>query len=76
MSRRGRLRPHGWQVKATWRYSAYLPDPLPPPIRSGSALAFRLSEADRVVGWLAGEKRRLPNPHVLIRPFVRREAVL
>jgi len=28
------------------------------------------------VGRLAGEGRGLPNPHVLIRPFVRREAVL
>jgi len=27
------------------------------------------------VGKLAGEGRRLPIPHVLIRPFVRREAV-
>lgn len=29
-----------------------------------------------LVGRLAGEGRRLPNPHVLIRPFIRREAVL
>lgn len=35
-----------------------------------------LSEADRAVGELAGEGRRLPNPHLLIRPFLRREAVL
>ncbi len=28
------------------------------------------------MGRLAGEGRRLPNPHLLIRPFVRREAVL
>ena len=35
-----------------------------------------LSAADRAVGRLAGEGRRLPNPHLLIRPFVRREAVL
>jgi Fic family protein len=35
-----------------------------------------LSAADRAVGRLAGEGRRLPNPHILIRPFVRREAVL
>ena len=35
-----------------------------------------LSEADRLVGRLAGEAGRLPNPHVLIRPFVQREAVL
>ena len=35
-----------------------------------------LSEADRKIGQLAGEGRRLPNPHLLLRPFVRREAVL
>jgi Fic family protein len=35
-----------------------------------------LSQADRAIGRLAGEGRRLPNPHLLIRPFVRREAVL
>ena len=39
-------------------------------------LAVTLSEADRAVGRLAGEGRRLPNPHLLIRPFVRKEAVL
>jgi len=35
-----------------------------------------LSEADRLIGRLAGEGGRLPNPHILMRPFVRREAVL
>jgi Fic family protein len=35
-----------------------------------------LSDADRLIGRLAGETRGLPNPHVLMRPFVRREAVL
>jgi hypothetical protein len=35
-----------------------------------------LSDADRLIGRLAGEGGRLPNPHVLIRPFMRREAVL
>ena len=35
-----------------------------------------LSEADRALGELAGLGRSLPNPHLLIRPFVRREAVL
>src|SRR3989441_12556785 len=57
-------------------YFAYLPDPLPPPIQWSNALASRLSEADRAIGRLAGEGRRLPNPHLLIRTFVRREAVL
>jgi Fic family protein len=39
-------------------------------------LVGALSAADRAIGRLAGEGGRLPNPHVLIRPFIRREAVL
>lgn len=35
-----------------------------------------LSAADRAIGRLAGEGRRLRNPPLLIRPFVKREAVL
>jgi Fic family protein len=35
-----------------------------------------LSDADRLIGRLAGEGGRLPNPHLLIRPFLQREAVL
>jgi Fic family protein len=34
-----------------------------------------LSSADQLLGRLAAVGRRLPNPHVLLRPFVRREAV-
>ena len=39
-------------------------------------MTINLSSADRAIGRLAGEGRRLPNPHLLIRPFVRKEAVL
>jgi len=39
-------------------------------------LSRALSDADRLIGKLAGEGARLPNPHLLIRPFIRREAVL
>jgi Fic family protein len=35
-----------------------------------------LSVADRALGELAGLGGSLPNPHLLIRPFIRREAVL
>jgi Fic family protein len=35
-----------------------------------------LAEAERALGRLAEVGRWLPNPHLLIRPFVRREAVL
>jgi Fic family protein len=69
-------KPHGRLVRCRSGYRAYVPDPLPPPIEWSGKLAAALSAADRAVGQLAGEGRRLPNPHLLIRPFVRREAVL
>jgi Fic family protein len=57
-------------------YRAFHPDPLPPRLEWTPALAAALADASMLVGRLAGEGRRLPNPHVLIRPFIRREAVL
>ena len=57
-------------------YSAFVPAPLPPKFDWTAKLIGALSDADRLVGRLAGEGGRLPNPHILIRPFVRREAVL
>lgn len=41
-----------------------------------ASLLRSLSDADRLIGQLAGEGRALPNPHLLMRPFVKREAVL
>jgi Fic family protein len=55
---------------------AFVPGPLPPPLTWTPELVRALSDADRSVGRLAGEGARLPNPHLLIRPFIRREAVL
>ncbi len=43
---------------------------------SGLRLIRSLSDADRQVGQLSGEGKQLPNPHLLIRPFIKREAVL
>ena len=57
-------------------YSAFVPAPLPPPLDWTPRLVRVLSEADRLIGKLAGEGGRLPNPHVLMRPFIQREAVL
>ena len=68
--------PHGRLIRCPGGYRAYVPDPLPPPIDWNAELASALSAADRAVGRLAGEGRQLANPHLLIRPFVRREAVL
>ena len=68
--------PHGRRIRCPGGYRAFVPDPLPPRIEWSAGLAAALSAADRAVGRLAGEGRRLPNPHLLIRQFVRREAVL
>src|SRR6185437_6844407 len=57
-------------------HSAFIPAPLPPALDWTPRLIRILSDADRLIGRLAGEGGRLPNPHVLMRPFVRREAVL
>jgi Fic family protein len=57
-------------------YSAFVSAPLPPDLIWTPRLVRVLSDADRSIGRLAGEGGRLPNPHVLMRPFVRREAVL
>lgn len=66
----------GRAVRAPQGYVAYMPDPLPPKVRWTPSLVRSLSDADLLLGKLAGEGRRLPNPHVLMRPFIRREAVL
>ena len=57
-------------------YWAFIPNPLPPSLAADWQLARLNAEAERAVGELAGLGRMLPNPHLFIRPFLRREAVL
>ena len=57
-------------------YWAYEPDPLPPSLTWTSELVADLSAADQALGRLAGLGATLPNPHILIAPFMHREAVL
>ncbi len=76
-----RARPHastppGRTVRCAGGYAAFVPDPLPTELAWTPTLVRALSDADRLIGRLAGEGGRLPNPHLLIRPFIRREAVL
>jgi len=73
---RSRKRGIGKLVTCPGGYRAFVPDPLPPQIDFTPGLRMALSDADRRIGQLAGEGRSLPNPHLLMRPFVKREAVL
>ena len=57
-------------------YRAYVPNPLPPKIKVDWELASLLSKADITLGKLSGAGQLLPNPHLLIGPFIRREAVM
>jgi Fic family protein len=58
-------------------YWAFMPNSLPPELDWGDKVLRRaLSDADHSLGELAGLGRTLPNPHVFIAPFIRREAVL
>ena len=63
-------------VKSIKGYSAFMPNPLPPIIDWNNQLVGALSRADFVLGKLAREGNKLPNPHLLMRPFITREAVL
>jgi Fic family protein len=66
----------GTLTKATRGYWAFVPNPLPPPLEATWTLTLENSQADRALSMLAGVARTLPNPHLLISPFIRREAVL
>ena len=68
--------PHGNIILATGGYRAFVPAAPPPPLGWNATLAVSLSAADRSIGRLAGEARHLPNPNLLIAPFIRKEAVL
>lgn len=66
----------GQIIQTLQGYEAYLPNALPPILPPPSwEMVSRLSDADRAVSELAGVARNLPNPHLLINPFLRREAV-
>ena len=66
----------GRMVRTAAGYEAFVPNPLPPSLVWSERLARMLSEADRLIGRLSGIAGLLPEPSVLTRPFVRREAVL
>lgn len=66
----------GKVIRSPKGYRAYVPNPLPPAIEWTDPLVNTLSRADYLLGKLAREGSKLPNPHLLMRPFITREAVL
>jgi len=57
-------------------YRVFVPDPLPPSVPYDPETVALLSGVDRAIGELSGQARTMANPHLLIRPFIRSEAVL
>ncbi len=57
-------------------YWAFVPNPLPPSLPANWKITGLISDADRSLSELSGLSRTLPNPDLLIAPFLRREAVL
>jgi Fic family protein len=57
-------------------YWAFVPHPLPPELDLDWELVTQLTNAERALARLEGIGRILTNPHLLIGPFMRREAVL
>ena len=55
---------------------AFHPAPLPPRLEVDWALVGLLSDADRAMAELSGAGQLLPNTHLLIRPYLWREAIL
>jgi Fic family protein len=66
----------GKVIRTSSDYHAFIPAPLPPDIQYDRALVIAMSRADAALSELSGLGRLLPNPHLLINPYMRREAVL
>ena len=54
----------------------FCPKPIPKKIKYTNELISLLSKADSNLGRLAGIGENLPNPHLLIQPYINQEAVL
>lgn len=66
----------GRVIRTPRGYWTFIPNPLPPNIRWSSSLISAVGVAERALGKLDSLANTLPSPHILVRPFIRREAVL
>lgn len=63
-------------VTAPEGYAAFVPEPAPRAIALSEASLAALDEASNQLGILQGVGRQIRNPHLLISPYMSREAVL
>ena len=66
----------GRVVRSLEGHWTFEPNPLPPIVDHTRSLSALLSRADLALGKLSMAGSLIPNPHLWIRPFIRREAVL
>ncbi len=66
----------GKVIRTPQGYHAFVPHNLPPRLNIDWNLTHAIAEAERALGNLSGIGSTLPNPHLLIRPFMNKEAVL
>jgi Fic family protein len=74
----GRLEPITWYdhaKKAQLKHYAFVPAPLPTQVTLPQSVYKTLTEAERALGALEASVRQLPNPGLLVRPAVTREAI-
>src|SRR5258708_35154717 len=67
--------PKAGKLVPTIQGVACVPAPLPPDLLDLAPLVPLVARATHALGELSGIGRTLQNPHLLIRPFMRREAV-
>jgi Fic family protein len=66
----------GKVIRTPKGYWTFIPNPLPPVIQWSPGLISAVGVAERSLGKLDSLANTLPSPHILVRPFIRREAVL
>ncbi len=62
-------------ISPTGPYDAFFPTPIPRDVELSRRSVAALSRADQALGRLAGAGRHLANPHLLVQPYLTREAV-
>jgi len=66
---------HDARLDVRYDHFAYVPHPLPENVELSQSTYFLLSEADRALGGLDAKTGLLPNPRLLVRPALTKEAV-